>query len=91
MKILAVFNTPGMTSGQYDQCIRELEKAGLGKPDGRISHVCGVNDESFFVTDVWESEEKFAKFGEQLMPILESIGVNVSPPQTFPFYHSIEG
>ncbi len=91
MKILAIFNTPGMTSDQYDQCINELEKAGLGSPDGRISHVCGVNEESMFVIDVWESEEKFTKFGESLMPILESIGVNVPPPNIIPFYNSIDG
>jgi hypothetical protein len=80
-----------MTSDQYDQCISELEKAGLGSPDGRISHVCGISEESSFVTDVWESEEKFAKFGESLMPILASIGVNVAPPKIIPFYHSIDG
>jgi len=91
MKILAIFNTPGMTADQYDQCIRELENAGLGSPDGRISHVCGINDNGVYVTDVWESEEKFAKFGESLMPILESIGVNVTSPQIVPFHNSIDG
>lgn len=91
MKILATFNSPGMTSDQYDNVINELEKAGLGSPDGRISHVCGINEESLFVTDVWESEEKFAKFGESLMPILESIVVNVSPPKIIPFYNSLGG
>ena len=91
MKILAVFNTPGMTSEQYDQCINELKKAGLGKPDGRISHVAGEKEDGWFVADVWESEEKFAKFGESLMPILDSIGVNVSAPEIIPFYNAIDG
>jgi hypothetical protein len=91
MKILAIFNNPGMTADQYDQCIIELEKAGLGSPDGRISHVSGVKEDGWFVTDIWESEEKFAKFGESLMPILESIGVTVAEPEIIPFYNSIDG
>jgi len=91
MKILAVFNTPGMTSDQYDQCIDELAKAGLGSPDGRISHVAGAKEDGWFVADVWESEEKFGKFGESLMPILDSIGVKVAPPEVFPFYSAIDG
>ena len=89
MKIIAVFNNPGMTSDQYDQCIKELEDAGLGSPDGRISHLAGVKEGGWFVTDVWESEEKFAKFGESLMPILESIGATVAEPEIIPFYNSL--
>lgn len=91
MKILAVFNTPGMTSAQYDRCIQELEKAGLGSPAGRLSHVCGIDKNCCFVTDVWESEAKFAAFGENLMPILQQIGVQVSEPMIIPFYNEIGG
>lgn len=91
MKILAVFNTPGMTPAQYDQCISELEKAGLGRPDGRLSHVCGIDQNRCFVTDVWESEAKFTAFGDTLMPILGRIGVQVSEPMVIPYYNEIEG
>ena len=89
MKIIAVFNTPGMTQDHYDQCIKELNKAGLESPDGRISHIAGIKDNSWFVADVWESEEQFGKFGESLMPILESIGVPVTEPKIIPFYNSV--
>ncbi len=91
MKILAVFNTPGMTSAQYDLCISELEKAGLSSPDGRLSHVCGIDQNRCFVTDVWASEAQFAAFGETLMPILQQIGVQVSEPMVIPFYKEIGG
>ena len=91
MKILAVFNTPGMTSDQYDQCLRELDNAGLNNPDGRVLHVAGVKDDGWHVTDVWESEEQFAKFGEALMPILASIGAPIVEPEIIPFYNSIGG
>ena len=89
MNIIAVFNTPGMTKDQYDQCVQKLESAGLGSPDGRVSHVCGINDGKCFVADVWESEEKFGKFGETLIPILQSLGVPASEPEIIPFHHSI--
>ena len=91
MKILAVFDTKGMNKAQYDACITALEKAGLGSPDGRLSHVCGIDDNRCFVTDVWDSAEQFAAFGETLMPILQQIGVAVSEPMVIPFYNQIEG
>ncbi|MBI3609932.1 MAG: hypothetical protein HY204_04410 [Nitrospirae bacterium] len=37
--IIAVFDVPGMTSGQYDQAVKDLKAAGAGSPKGRLYHV----------------------------------------------------
>ena len=52
MKILAIFKTEGMTTDLYDQCLKALEEAGQGSPDGRLSHVAGVKGDAMYVTDV---------------------------------------
>ena len=78
MAITAVFDT-AMSQQQYDQVLKELETVGLGSPDGRLYHVANLSNGKVFVVDVWESEEKLGKFGEQLMPIIASTGT--TPPE----------
>jgi hypothetical protein len=41
--------------------------------------VAGPAPNGFRVLDVWQSEESFRKFGETLLPILQSIGVDGQP------------
>jgi hypothetical protein len=91
MALVAIFDVPGMTAEQYDQTVRELEKAGLGNPDGRLYHVAASKDGGWFVVDVWESEEKFGKFGESLMPILQGAGVPPAEPKIYPVHNTIGG
>jgi hypothetical protein len=91
MALVAIFDVPGMTAEQYDQTVRELEKAGLGNPDGRLYHVAASKDGGWLVVDVWESEEKFGGFGESLMPILQAEGVPPAEPQIYPVHNTISG
>ena len=62
---------PKMSAAQYEGTVRDLEAAGLGKIPERLYHVAAPNGEGWHVTDVWESEEAFNKFGETLGPILQ--------------------
>ncbi len=87
-KIVAQFNTPGMTAQQYDQIVKDLEAAGKGRP-GRIYHIAALQADGMFITDVWESEEALTKFSETLIPILVKNGVTPVQPTILPVHNII--
>ena len=92
MPVAVVFNVPGMSAQQYDQIIAGLEGRGEGSPDGRLAHVAAPADGGWMVFDVWESEEKFGRFAEVLMPIVAGAGVNPPPqPRVYPVHSFVGG
>ena len=80
MSVVLTFTPSGMTAARYNECIEKLNAAGAGSPKGRSYHVCYGDPNSVQVTDVWESMEDFQAFGETLMPILQSLGVDPGQP-----------
>ena len=80
MSFVLTFTPSGMTAARYDECIAKLNAAGAGSPKGRSYHVCYGDPNSVQVTDVWESVEDFQAFGETLIPILQSLGVDPGQP-----------
>lgn len=85
------FSPPTMTTAQYDECIKRLEKAGAGKPPGRLYHACFIFSGKVHVFDVWESQAQFDRFGETLMPILKEIGADSGQPQISTIHNVIKG
>ncbi len=77
-KVVIQFNIPNWGTKQYEQVWTDLRKAGHENPKGLLYHVSAPKGNDFSVTDVWESEEAFQKFGETLMPILAKNGVDTS-------------
>jgi hypothetical protein len=80
-----------MNAQQYDDCISRLEKAGAGKPAGRLYHACFGDPDKLSVFDVWDSQESFDKFGQTLMPILKEIGIDVGQPHVMPIHNILVG
>ncbi len=81
MAIVTVFDLTTMTPDKYDNVIAGLEEVGAGHPDGRLYHVASVTESgTIIVTDVWESAEKLAAFGESLFPMLHKNGVTPVEP-----------
>ena len=78
-KVLVRFTAePGVTTAQYDETIRRLEKSGDWLPDGLEYHVAFNSDGKFRVSEVWDSQEQLDAFGERLMPILADVGIGLS-------------
>jgi hypothetical protein len=50
---------------------------------GLLAHVAGQGKDGFRVVDVWEFEDAFRRFGEKLLPILQSVGVE-GQPEVYP-------
>ena len=91
MAIVVEFNVPGMTATEYDSVLAELENKGVGSPDGRVYHVAAPSAGSWFVLDVWESQEQFDRFGEVLIPTLQAAGITAATPEVRPVHNIITG
>lgn len=90
--VIVLFNSPGGTSEQYDKVWDGLKAAGESHPKGLISHVGGAKpDGSWFVCDIWESEEDFKKFSKVLMPIVATSGMPPAEPVVFPAHYAYIG
>jgi len=85
------FRPSSMNAGQYDDVIKRLDKAGAGKPKGRLYHVCFGAGDGLQVFDIWESQQAFDKFGETLMPILQEVGLDPGEPMVEPVHSVIPG
>jgi hypothetical protein len=94
---MLIFDFPGVTSQQYDQLCRKLND---GKPLTNladfhragyhiVSHVAGPTPDGWRVVDVWESEEALGRFRQQLIPVLEQIGIPVVTPQVVPVHNAV--
>ena len=89
MAIIAVFDGPTLTRKNYEKSIRQLMgKAKAESPsdwpvEGLLVHIAGETPNGFRVVDVWESEEAFKRFGEELAPVVRAIGIE-TVPQVYP-------
>jgi hypothetical protein len=83
MSVLIRFAPKNLTTEHYDEAIRKL---GDENPDGRELHVCFGEDGSLRVSEVWDSREQFAAFGERLMPILAEVGIDPGEPEFIEVY-----
>lgn len=86
MAIVAVFEGPSFTRSNYEESVKRVTggKARVGSPadwpvPGLLAHIAGQGKNGFRVVDVWESAEAFRRFGETLVPILRSLGIEGEP------------
>lgn len=91
MAIVMRFTSPGLTAEKYEQTVRRLEEAGAGSPPGRLYHVCFGDPNALRVSDIWDSRESFARFGETLRPILADLGIEAGDPEILEVHNIIEG
>ena len=74
---------PNVTTEQYDETIRRLEKSGDWLPDGLEYHVAFKSNGNFRVSEIWDSEKQLDAFGERLMPVLKDVGIELAgEPET---------
>ena len=81
----------GFTQEKYDTTTAQLEEAGAGAPDGRISHVALETNGEIQVFDIWESREAFEAFGATLIPILTAAGIELNEPMVARVHNEIKG
>jgi hypothetical protein len=91
MSYIIHFKHGGFTTAKYADAIKRLSAAGEGSPKGRNYHVCHGDPNNLEVTDVWNSMEEFQAFGKTLMPILESLGLELDKPVISEVHSIIKG
>ncbi len=89
MAIAAIFEIPDFSHEQYAKVLTDLEAAGLGSPDGRISHMASSMDKGLFIVDQWESEAALGKFAETLIPIIVATGGTPAEPRIFQVHNTL--
>ncbi len=84
MSIVVRFPLSSVTKQQYDAVRAALEESGEWPPEGCRLHVCFGDEQDIRVSEVWESQEQLAAFGEKLRPRLEEAGVQFTgQPEVF--------
>jgi hypothetical protein len=89
MSVLIRFAPASLTAQQYDESIRRLEKAGDWPPNGLDYHVCFGTEPNLKVSEIWDSPEQLAAFGERLMPVLAEVGIEPGAPETIEIHNVI--
>jgi len=89
MSIVVRFIPTSLTAEKYDETIRVLEESGDFPPDGLDYHVCFGSEGNLRVSEIWDSPEQFAAFGERLMPILAKVGIEFSGAPEVSEVHSV--
>jgi hypothetical protein len=91
MSFIIHFKHGGFTAAKYAEAIKKLSDAGAGAPKGRDYHVCHGDTSNLEVTDVWNSMEEFQEFGKTLMPILQSLNLELGQPVISEVHNIITG
>jgi hypothetical protein len=80
-----------VTTEQYDETVRRLEKLGDWPPEGLEYHVAFWSEGDLRVSEIWDSRERFDAFGERLMPVLKDVGIELSgEPETLEVHNIIK-
>ena len=90
MSVLVRFTPASLTAAQYDESVRKLEDAGEFPPDGMDYHVCFGTDGSLRVSEIWDSQEQLAAFGEKLLPVLSEIGIEPGEPELIQVHNLVK-
>jgi hypothetical protein len=83
MSIVVRFPPGEATTEQYDEVFRRIRETGNWPPDGLDYHVAFGPPGGLRVSEIWDSPEQLAAFGEQLAPVLTDVGIPVSQPEVF--------
>lgn len=90
MSVLIRFVPASMTAAQYDEATGKLAEAGIWPPDGLDYHVCFGTDGDLRVSEIWDSREQLAAFGERLMPILSQVGIDAGEPEVLEIHNIVK-
>ena len=91
MAFVVKFKPEGFTAAKYQETIKKLEAAGAGAPKGRTFHVSYGDANGVDITDVWDSMEDFQAFGQTLIPIMKSLGVDTGTPDVQQIFGIVKG
>jgi hypothetical protein len=84
MSIVVRYSPTGLTKANYDEVSSRMEDSGVWPPDGLDMHVCFGAEGELRVSEIWDSEEQWRTFADQLLPVLSEVGVQTAgEPEVF--------
>ena len=90
MSIVVRFPPDGTSAEQYGQVLGRLEESGNWPPDGLDYHVAFGPSDDLRVSEIWDSREQFAAFGQRLMPLLTDAGIQIAgEPDVFEVHNIV--
>jgi hypothetical protein len=92
MSLVVRFSPTNLTAEKYDESIRRHAEAGIAlPPDGMDLHVCFGSNGNLRVSEIWDSRDQLEAYGQQLMPILDDVGIELSgEPEIFEVHNIIK-
>lgn len=90
MTVGVTLEFPAITTDQYDRVcgLMGLAPRGAG-PEGMLFHWCSVEGDGMYITDVWDSRERFETFARnRIGPLSEEVGITAPPRTTFDEVHN---
>ena len=85
------FSPKGLTETTYAEVMRRLDGAGAGTPPGRLHHAVYGSKDALQVVDVYDTMASFEGFGKTLMPILQSLGIEIGRPNVAEVHNVVRG
>jgi hypothetical protein len=84
VSIVVRYRPTGLTREQYADVSRRMEEAGAWPPDALEMHVLFGSDGDLRVSEIWDSEEQWRAFRDQMLPVLTDVGVQMAgEPEVF--------
>jgi hypothetical protein len=92
MSIVARFSPMNLTRDKYDEVVRRLEQAGQWpNPQGLELHVLFGSEGDLRVSEIWDSQESLQAFMENVFPIMDEIGIELSAePEIFEAHNIVK-
>ena len=88
MSVVVRYQPVGLTRQQYDEVSRRMEEA--WPPNGLQMHVLFGTEGDLRISEIWESEDSYRSFSEEIRPVLNEVGVQLGgEPEVFPV-HELE-
>src|SRR4051795_12787277 len=89
MSTLIRFAPPSLTAEQYDNAVRRLYEERVLPADGLEFEICFGSGDKHRVSQVWDSPEQMAAFGERLARILAELGIDPGEPEVVEVHNII--
>ena len=91
MAIAVTNDLPGMTAEQYDGFMSHIQGQ-LAAAPGLLAHTARPRDGGWQVFELWQSEEDFTTFSQQVMaPLAAAAGMTLPQPRVEQLYRLVAG
>lgn len=91
MAVAVTIDIPGMTAEQYDGMMAQIQGQ-LAAAPGMLAHTAGSRESGWHVLELWQSEQEFTRFAQEVMaPLAAAAGMTLPQPRIEPLHRLVAG